>query len=586
MALSAIKVDPFKGPATAEAITRFFQRCETAFEDYEDDNATTIVDRSKIRRAAASFADDDDMVDDSTKGLRDWYSLKETDLRAGTWDEFKDEVKARLLGPAWRLQIMKDFLTHQQDTDDIAAYIREFNQLRLVANRASNLPPITDQAYKYLLLFHSSPSIYERLVEDGKDEEWIQKASMSEFLNKLRRWHGASSGAHASSTLYKQPPLIQSSAAVYSNLFADGKMSFSGRIDGYDTFQTCVPKNVQAIGRLSLIYIYTNKDSSWRLVTGFRVYFAKAPDCPTTGSDRARDESVKLEIPEHDHLIEATFAINSTYSSLTYVSLKTAQGRTLSAGNSTSNTATFRARTGQQIVGFQTTAANTYGPNEMDFLLTAANGASDEHLFAAADYVTSLLMEYGIPYILMGGLSLRFRGSSRATHDVDIAVYCNMNRLLSVIRPQARIRRPIGPTNGVTRVFVTVDLDDQRPTQQIVGVDFILRGMHRTGLLGAPDDPSVASESLTAEVFGSRREFMLLDIRSILIAKLSAFYARTFENDYQDLVFLGERMGARVYAIRQQLNEEQRRIFIDEYIRRNDPNEDRIQYMKHVYGIV
>lgn len=38
----------------------------------------------------------------------------------------------------------------------------------------------------------------------------------------------------------------------------------------------------------------------------------------------------------------------------------------------------------------------------------------------------------------MGGLSLRLRGSTRGTQDVDIAVGCDMNGLLEVIRPLER----------------------------------------------------------------------------------------------------------------------------------------------------
>ena len=38
----------------------------------------------------------------------------------------------------------------------------------------------------------------------------------------------------------------------------------------------------------------------------------------------------------------------------------------------------------------------------------------------------------------MSGLSLRLRGSTRGTQDVDIVVGCDMNGLLEVIRPLER----------------------------------------------------------------------------------------------------------------------------------------------------
>ena len=64
-----------------------------------------------------------------------------------------------------------------------------------------------------------------------------------------------------------------------------------------------------------------------------------------------------------------------------------------------------------------------------------ADTALEVHLLAAADYITEVLVQNQVSYALMGGLSLRLRGSTRGTQDVDIAVGCNMNRLLEVIRP-------------------------------------------------------------------------------------------------------------------------------------------------------
>ena len=79
--------------------------------------------------------------------------------------------------------------------------------------------------------------------------------------------------------------------------------------------------------------------------------------------------------------------------------------------------------------------ANTYEPYEMANLKQNADTALEVHLLAAADYITEVLVQNQVSYALMGGLSLRLRGSTRGTQDVDIAVGCNMNRLLEVIRP-------------------------------------------------------------------------------------------------------------------------------------------------------
>lgn len=156
-------------------------------------------------------------------------------------------------------------------------------------------------------------------------------------------------------------------------------------------------------------------------------------------------------------------------------------------------------------------------------LVANANTALEAHLLAAADYVTEVLVRNQVSYALMGGLSLRLRGSSRGTHDVDIVVGCDMNRLLEVIRPLerlvlasflfdtkrkekrssdvCRIRRPAGPTAGVMRVFVTVG-GDANPTitKQIVGVDFILQGKYKVILhQKGPNYPADAYEKAHLE---------------------------------------------------------------------------------------
>ena len=67
-----------------------------------------------------------------------------------------------------------------------------------------------------------------------------------------------------------------------------------------------------------------------------------------------------------------------------------------------------------------------------------ADTALEAQLLAAADCITGVLVQNQVTYALMEGLSLRLRGSTWGTQDVEIAVGCNMNSLLEVICPLER----------------------------------------------------------------------------------------------------------------------------------------------------
>ncbi|KAL4917280.1 hypothetical protein BDW62DRAFT_201904 [Aspergillus aurantiobrunneus] len=129
--------------------------------------------------------------------------------------------------------------------------------------------------------------------------------------------------------------------------------------------------------------------------------------------------------------------------------------------------------------------ANTYGPHEMMNLLATANAATEDHLFAVADYVTRQ----------------------------------------------------------------------------------------------AASDPIVTETSL------GRRQFMLLNIKGFLTAKLGAFMARAGPSDFMDLEFLGRRMEPQVYAVRQDLDMEHRQAFINAYRRQHSTDANRVARMKHAFGV-
>lgn len=70
--------------------------------------------------------------------------------------------------------------------------------------------------------------------------------------------------------------------------------------------------------------------------------------------------------------------------------------------------------------------------------MIAANRVVLSQLVAAADLVSQVFQANSIPYAFMGGFALKLRGSTRDTHDIDVAVECTMQRLIEVLSGQPR----------------------------------------------------------------------------------------------------------------------------------------------------
>lgn len=72
---------------------------------------------------------------------------------------------------------------------------------------------------------------------------------------------------------------------------------------------------------------------------------------------------------------------------------------------------------------------NGYTPEEGAAFSRAGSNASRPQLICALDVIISLLRSKNIPFAVMGGLALNFRGSERETHDVDLTAACDMRTL-------------------------------------------------------------------------------------------------------------------------------------------------------------
>jgi hypothetical protein len=80
----------------------------------------------------------------------------------------------------------------------------------------------------------------------------------------------------------------------------------------------------------------------------------------------------------------------------------------------------------------------TYSVDQSVKLMEQARNVQDAHLYSAHNYITGVFQANKVSYAVMGGFSLRIRGSQRPTYDIDIVVGCNMLKLIQVLKPQNR----------------------------------------------------------------------------------------------------------------------------------------------------
>ncbi|PVH73494.1 hypothetical protein DL98DRAFT_607255 [Cadophora sp. DSE1049] len=227
----------------------------------------------------------------------------------------------------------------------------------------------------------------------------------------------------------------------------------------------------------------------------------------------------------------------------------------------------------------------TYNVHQSHPLASSAYLASELYLHAAALYITTLLDTHDIPNALMGGFSMYLRGSTRVTHDIDVAVGCDMQTLLQALSPEKRssVVRPLGPVSGVMRVYVEVGGEFEPSISSLhVSVDLILEGS-----LGAPLNPSTSSELVPciSLITNTTTQYRIINVPAIISAKLNAFSSRASQNDYQDIIFLLMKYPQEIYDCRAQLNQEYRRVFVEQYAARG-AGQGKLKAAKHILGVV
>jgi hypothetical protein len=132
-------------------LLRWFNRCEDAFENYEEQLAEGQVFqvKTKIREAGVKMEGEGAI----------WWDLNRAELKAlRTWEEFVSKVKGRFLPAGWELQAQHKFYGIRQ-TSDFSTFAAS-----LLAARHEVGSSISDDLLKAHLLHFSHPILYLRVT--------------------------------------------------------------------------------------------------------------------------------------------------------------------------------------------------------------------------------------------------------------------------------------------------------------------------------------------------------------------------------------------------------------------------------------
>ncbi|KAI9836120.1 MAG: hypothetical protein M1819_001736 [Sarea resinae] len=231
----------------------------------------------------------------------------------------------------------------------------------------------------------------------------------------------------------------------------------------------------------------------------------------------------------------------------------------------------------QQIQQAQLAQSQLYTSQQQHQLEAYSRNATLTQLVRTADYMSRVLSGSAISFAFMGGFALNLRGSTRETHDVDIAVGCNMLTLLQTLTPLDRVLRPAGPVSGVMRIFI--NLEGTIAQNKLVEVDLILRSS-----LGAPDEPATSLDTVPY----NQRTYPVVNVSHAISSKLAACFDRADLKDYADIVFLVQRFPQEIFFFRTSLNASHRQNFVTAYIHNNQgpANANKVRRVKHVLGVV
>ncbi|KAK8040908.1 hypothetical protein PG994_013915 [Apiospora phragmitis] len=179
----------------------------------------------------------------------------------------------------------------------------------------------------------------------------------------------------------------------------------------------------------------------------------------------------------------------------------------------------------------------------------------------------------------MGGLALNLRGSLRETHDVDVAVVCDMHTLrqscMSHVRPWIRGNEGVCPSGATV----------WRTGWGTVGAGGF--DIASSGSLEAPENLSGTTETIVTQTATGPRSYVVIDLLRHFQGKLGAFFIRNGKKDYEDFFFMCNRFFQQVGGFCGRLDLPQREHFMEQYARENQGSAmaARVKNMKLLLGL-
>ncbi|KAK4152575.1 hypothetical protein C8A00DRAFT_16135 [Chaetomidium leptoderma] len=215
-----------------------------------------------------------------------------------------------------------------------------------------------------------------------------------------------------------------------------------------------------------------------------------------------------------------------------------------------------------------------YPPADLDELEEIATEATPDQQREALQMIADVFHHHQLPYGLMGGMNFYFRGSSRTTDDVDLAVTGSqsLQATLDLLNDAERVTRPRNKMSwmgGVARTFIQVG-------KQQVQID--LKWQKSEGH-GMPMDLNAATEVFQL-VEGHRTGVRFLKIGPLVRAKFQS-YGRGKPGDYVDLIFTCKHPQYRedVRNVADKVSWDRREMFLHEVLQTDPGEEDSIRHI-------
>ncbi|KAF2818210.1 hypothetical protein CC86DRAFT_169784 [Ophiobolus disseminans] len=229
--------------------------------------------------------------------------------------------------------------------------------------------------------------------------------------------------------------------------------------------------------------------------------------------------------------------------------------------------------------------AEIYDTDRFGVLYYASRQPTSTHLLLAANHLAQVCESAGISHAFLGGWTVRLRGGTRETQDVDITVATTMELFKKATLQMPRICFP--QTHGQTAVNLFVhtgkswDQGYKDLPDLAVQVDVIISGQ-----LNSPTEINDNTSEVVTLPNGIKA--VVVNTFYLLRGKFHAFNTRgdTNTNDYQDLVFLITKYPKVMSQHGRDIEEAYRLAFLRKYAETNAANQNFIEWMRQTLGLM